>query len=79
MIVNIKYSNGYDDALFDVLHWFEGCYQKPDKQMRQVIVCLRRIWDERNRFMQLKSDYEIEFTDEEKKYISGNTNKNKLI
>ena len=77
MIQNIRYCNGYDEALLDVLNWFESCYQEPNKQMRQVIVCLRRIWAERNQFIQLKSDFEITFTDEDLKYIREISNTGK--
>jgi hypothetical protein len=66
MIMHIGYNNGYNDALRDVLSWFENhrCFfaKKPHKI---VCVILSRFWKQKDDFFREKECYEFEFTHEE--------------
>ncbi|MCL2093291.1 MAG: hypothetical protein FWH12_03765 [Treponema sp.] len=77
----MRYSQGYKDALFDVMQWFEGASQDtlvfPKKTARMLMVILRRIYQDRNLFAVQKLDYEFTYTVFEKEEIKGGEKKEK--
>ena len=70
MIMHIGYSNGYNDALRDVLAWFDNHSPLfPKKAHKMIMVILRKIFQNRNIFIVDKENYCFEFTAEEMKYV----------
>jgi len=68
-IMHIGYSNGYDDALRDVLACFESHKLMFTKKAHGLImVILKRIYQERVRFFKEKELFDFIFTAEEKKF-----------
>ena len=73
MIMRFSYSQGYDDALLDVMAWFENhspqrnCRLFSKKVHGLILVILRRLFKDREKFIQEKEYYNFAFSEEEKK------------
>ena len=75
MIRDIRYSDGYGDAILDILHWFE--YHRDSLKALKLnthkgtVAVLKKLFDRRNDLFVEKENLELMFIKEELKLKAG--------
>ena len=79
MIVHMNYNKGYDQALLDVLLWFDNIPElfKP-KEKKRVMFCLRKIWNGRAEFMQDKTEFNFPLSLDDQELFFGKARVQKI-
>jgi len=79
LVTHINYTKGYYTALCDVMTWFDNPSEllKPNVK-KQVMFCLKKIWEERSKFMVEKADYDFSLSLEDQELFFGKAHVKKI-